>query len=306
MWKFIVRRLLLFALSLFAMSIVVFFLARLSGDPRSLLLSTYSTKEDWDHLGKVLGLDQPLYYQYWVFLTHALRGDLGTSIVEQRPVLSVIAERFPATLKLGLGALIISLGVGIPLGVISAVKRGSIWDSAAKVLSLAGLSLPTFWTAIMLIFLFGVKLQWLPIQGRDEGIKSLILPWITLGSFWLATNVRLLRTAMLDVLDSEFVKLARAKGAPELQVIWKHAFKNAVIVPLTYAGITLGTILAGSIVIEQVFAWPGMGRLALDSIQKFDYPVVQGVVLTFTLIYLSSSLLVDILYGLIDPRIRYE
>ena len=275
------------------------------GDPRVLLLDDYSTKDDWDRLGRELGLDKPYYEQYGIFVKEALKGEFGESIQQGRPAMHIILERLPATIQLGVAAFVLSLIVGVPLGILSAVKRGSLLDQFARIVALIGQSAPPFWLGIMLMFFFAVQLDWLPPFGR-EGPKSVILPAITLGWFYAAANLRLIRSAMLDVLDSEYIKLARAKGVSSRSIIMKHAFRNALIPPLTFAGVTLGALVTGSLVTETVFAWPGLGKLAVDSLFGLDYPLLQGVVIIFTLMYVGASFLVDVLYAYIDPRIRYN
>jgi peptide/nickel transport system permease protein len=218
--------------------------------------------------------------------------------------MEVIIERLPATFQLGLAAFAFSVLVGVPLGILSAVKRGSILDTAGKIVALIGQSAPVFWLGIMLMFFFAVRLEWLPPYGRQEA-ASIILPAVTLGWFYTAANMRLLRSAMLNVLDSEFVKLARAKGVSNRAVIWKHALRNALIPVLTFAGVTLGSLVTGSVVVETVFAWPGLGQLAIQALFGNDYPLMQAVIIIFTLMYVASALLVDVMYAYIDPRIRY-
>ena len=290
--------------TLLAVSLIIFIMGRVSGDPRHIYLDDYSTQEDWDRMGELLGLDKPLYQQYAIFLKGAFRGDLGDSVKEKRPVVEIILERLPATLMLGVAALALSLIIGVPLGILSAVKRDSIVDQFTKLIALIGQAAPPFWLGIVLMFFFAVKLGWTPPYGKEEW-NSILLPALTLGWYYAAANLRLVRSAMLDVLDSEYIKLARAKGASEKAVILKHAFRNALIPPLTFAGITLGALVTGSLVVETVFAWPGLGRLAIEALFSFDYPLLQGVVITFTLLYIASALTVDILYAYIDPRIRY-
>ncbi|PKB83059.1 MAG: ABC transporter permease [SAR202 cluster bacterium Io17-Chloro-G9] len=304
MQKYLARRLLLALVTLLAVSVVIFVLSRVSGDPRHIYLDDYSTQEDWDRMGAVLGLDKPYYQQYGIFIKDAVRGDFGRSVKEGRPVLDVIIERAPATLLLGFAAFLISLLVGVPLGIMSAVTRGTILDQFGKLVALIGQSAPPFWLGIMLMFLFAVWLRWTPPYGKEDW-NSILLPAITLGWYYAAANLRLVRSAMLDVLDSEYIKLARAKGVSTNAVILKHAFRNALIPPLTFAGITLGALVTGSLVVETVFAWPGLGRLAIDALFAFDYPLLQGVVITFTLLYVTAAFVVDILYAYIDPRIRY-
>ena len=304
MQKFLARRLALALVTLLAVSLIIFILGRISGDPRHIYLDDYSTQEDWDRMGELLGLDKPLYQQYAIFLKGAFRGDLGDSVKEKRPVVEIILERLPATLMLGVAALALSLIIGVPLGILSAVKRDSIVDQFTKLIALIGQAAPPFWLGIVLMFFFAVKLGWTPPYGKEEW-NSILLPAVTLGWYYAAANLRLVRSAMLDTLDSEYIKLARAKGVGQNALILKHAFRNALIPPLTFAGITLGALVTGSLVVETVFAWPGLGRLAIEALFSFDYPLLQGVVITFTLLYIVSAFTVDILYAYIDPRIRY-
>ena len=304
MKRFLVRRFLLTIVTLFAVSVIIFAMARISGDPRTLLLGEFFTPEQYESVGKSLGLDKSYLEQYWVFLKGLLRGDLGTSITESKPAREVIQRRFMPTLRLGIAAFALSVVVGVPLGILSAVKRGSILDQIGKLVALIGQSAPSFWLGIMLIFFFAVWLKWVPPSG-DEEWNSIFLPAITMGWFLVAANMRLVRSAMLDVLDAEYIKLARAKGVPSTSVIWKHAFRNAMIPPLTFAGVTLGSLVTGSVTTELVFAWPGLGLLAIRSTLLSDYPVLQGVVIIFTLLYVAAAFLVDVLYAYIDPRIRY-
>ena len=304
MQRFLVRRILLGFVTLLAVTVIIFVMSRAAGDPRHVYLDDYSTQEDWDRLTVTLGLDKPYYQQYAIFLKDALRGKFGESISQGRPSMEIIVERLPATFQLGLAAFIFSVVVGVPLGILSAVKRGTPLDIAGKVVALVGQSAPVFWLGLMLMFLFAVKLEWLPPYGRQEP-TSIILPGIALGWFYAAANLRLLRSAMLNVLDSEYVKLARAKGVSSNAVIWKHSLRNALIPVLTFAGVTLGALVTGSLVVETVFAWPGLGQLAIQSLVSNDYPLLQAVIVIFTLMYVVASLMVDIMYAYIDPRIRY-
>lgn len=304
MQRYLLKRLVLALLTLVVVSVIIFALSRASGDPRHVYLDDYSTQEDWDRLTISLGLDKPYYQQYLIFAKDAVRGNFGQSIKERRPVMEVVVDRLPATIQLGVAAFLFSILVGLPLGVLSAVKRGSVLDNLGKMIALVGQSSPVFWLGIMLMFFFAVKLNWLPPYGRQEP-TSIILPAVSLGWYYVAANLRLIRSGMLDVLDSEYIKLARAKGVTSRVIIWKHALRNALIPALTFAGITLGALVTGSIVVEQVFAWPGLGRLAVEALFGSDYPLLQGVVIVFTLMYVLAALLVDVLYAYIDPRIRY-
>lgn len=306
MQRFLVRRLIITFITLLAVSLIIFIMARASGDPRTLMLSELSTGDvdQWEELGEKLGLNKPYYEQYGIFLRDMLTGNFGKSIKENREAADIIGERLVATFQLGVAAFIFSLIVGIPLGILSSVKRGGILDNIGKVVALIGQSAPPFWIGIMLIFFFAVNLGWVPPSGREDW-KGIILPAVTLGWFFVAANMRLVRSAMLDVLDSEYVKLARAKGVSSKMIIWKHALRNALIPPLTFAGVTMGSLVAGSLTTEVVFAWPGLGRLAVNAMLASDYPVLQGVVITYTVLYVAAAFLVDVLYAYIDPRIRY-
>jgi peptide/nickel transport system permease protein len=304
MQRFLIRRLLLTIVTLFAVSIIIFVMARISGDPRTMMLGDFFTQEQYDLVGQKLGLDKSYFEQYWVFIKDLVRGDFGQSIKEGRPAIDVIGQRFRATVELGGAAFIFSIIIGVPLGILSSVRRGGMMDTVGKIVALIGQSAPGFWLGIMLIFFFAVRLEMVPPSGRQEW-NSIFLPAITLGWFFVAANMRLVRSAMLDVLDSEYIKLARAKGVSTTSLIWKHALRNAMIPPLTFAGVTLGNLVAGSITTELVFAWPGLGLLAIQSTLVSDYPVLQGVVIMFTLLYVAAAFLVDITYAYIDPRIRY-
>ena len=305
MQRYLVRRILLALLTLLVVSLIIFVMSRAAGDPRHIFLDDYSTQEDWDALTITLGLDKPYYQQYGMFLADTLRGKFGESIKEGRPSMEIIIERIPATFQLGFMAFAFSVILGVPLGILSAVKRGSFVDMAGKLIALVGQSAPVFWLGIMLMFFFAVKLEWLPPYGRDHP-TAVILPAVTLGWFYAAANMRLLRSAMLDVLDSEFVKLARAKGVSRNGVIWKHSLRNALIPVLTFAGITLGNLVTGSLVVETVFAWPGLGQLAIKALFANDYPLLQAVIMVFTLMYVGAALFVELMYAYIDPRIRYS
>ena len=304
MQRYLVRRFVMAIITLFAVSLLIFVMSRAAGDPRHVYLDDYSTQADWDKLTENMGLDKPYYQQYGIFIKDALSGQFGESLSEGRPSMEIILERFPATLQLGLAAFAFSVVLGVPLGILSAVKRGGPLDMIGKFVALIGQSAPVFWLGLMLMFFLSVQLEWLPPYGRQEK-TSIILPGITLGWFYVAANLRLLRSAMLNVLDSEYVKLARAKGVSEKVVIWKHALRNALIPVLTFAGITLGGLVTGSLVVETVFAWPGLGQLAVKALIGVDYPLLQAVVVVFTLMYVIAAMLVDIMYAYIDPRIRY-
>ena len=291
--------------TLIAVSMIIFIMARVTGDPRVLLLDENASREQWERMGVELGLDKPYYYQYSLFMKDVLRGDFGESIKLQEPVMTAIAGRIWPTVQLGGGAFLLALVVGIPLGVLSAVMRGTALDQLGRVIAMVGQAAPSFWLGIMFMFFFAVKLGWVPPSGR-EGWNSIILPMGTLaGGGCLAGSRRLMRSAMLDVMDSEYIKLAKAKGVSTRSLIWKHAFRNALIPPLTLAGVSMPAILTGSITTELVFAWPGMGQLAIQARYTSDYPLRQGLTIMFTLGYCAIALAVDVLYAHIDPRIRY-
>ncbi len=304
MQRFLLRRLLLTLVTLWLVSVLIFFMARISGDPTTLLIDDYASASTLEDLRVSLGLDKSYPEQYWIFLKNAVQGDFGVSIVQKQPVGRLIMERLPATLYLGLVAFAFSLIAGIPLGVLSSLKRGSIMDQVGKGIALIGQSAPPFWIGIMLMFFFAVRLGWVAPSGREE-TSSIILPAITLGWFNVAANLRLMRSAMLDVMDTEYIKLARAKGVSQNLVVWKHGLRNALIPPLTFAGITLGGLITGSLVAETVFAWPGLGQLAFLAVRDSDYPLLQGVVITFAAAYLATAFLVDVFYAYVDPRIRF-
>ena len=305
MQRYIFVRLFQALVTLFVMSIVVFLLARLTGDPLHLMLPADAKPEDYERARIELGLDQPLPVQYWVFISHAVRGDLGDSLRMRIPVTELIATRLPRSLALGGVAMVIALLIAVPLGVLSAVKRGTFIDTVAKVFAFAGMSMPMFWLGIVLIFVFSVLLNLLPSYGMG-GPSHYILPAITLGWFVGASIMRLVRSTMLDVLGSEYVKMARIKGLSDNIVIWKHAFRNALIPPLTMAGFYFILLIATAVIVETVFAWPGMGMLAYDAVMWRDYPLIQGVVLVIAALMIFANLFVDLLYAYIDPRIRYR
>ncbi len=303
MRRFIAHRLLQSGITLLLMSVLVFGLARLTGNPLDLMLSNYATEEQYAAMAKELGLDRPLVVQYWTFLKGALQGDMGESIYYKRPAGQVVLDRFGATAELGVAALLISLLIAIPIGVMSAVKRDTILDTFGKGVAVLGQSVPNFWLGILLIEFVGVRLELFPTSGRGD-LMHLILPAFTLGWFVTAGIMRITRSGMLDVIDSEYIKLARAKGVPQRAVVWKHALKNAMIPVVTFTGIIFAQLLVGSIIVETVFAWPGIGRLAYQAVLQRDFPLLQTIVIAFTVIYVVLNLMVDVVYGWIDPRIR--
>jgi peptide/nickel transport system permease protein len=306
MQRFIAVRVLQSLLAILVMSVIVFGLARISGNPLEVMLPLEAEQEDYERLTQYWGLDKPLHVQYVVFVKKALQGDFGESLKYQgQSAMGLVVERLPATLELAGFALLISALIAVPIGVLAAVAKDTGWDAAAKVVALLGQSLPAFWLGIVLMWIFAVWLGWLPSSGRG-GLQHLILPAITLGWFQVAAIMRLVRSSMLEVLDSEFVKLARVKGIPEWKVVWKHCLRNAGIAPLTFFAIIAGVLLTGSVVTETVFTWPGVGLLVVDAVRSRDFQVVQAVVIIFAFIFILCNLLVDILYAYLDPRIRYQ
>jgi peptide/nickel transport system permease protein len=254
---------------------------------------------------KNLGLDKPLYVQYAIFMGNLLQGQFGDSIIDRRPARQTLLERLPATIQLATAGMVLATILGIPLGVLSAVKRDSIFDQAAKFFAIIGMATPAFWIAIMGILVFGALLKWLPTYGRG-GPEHFILPSVVLSWSIMAGMVRLGRSSMLEILDSEYIRFARVKGLGERLVLWKHALRNAMIPLLTFSGLSLAGLLNGTIVVEVVFAWPGIGRLALTAVENNDFALLTGVVLFFAVAFIFFNFVADVLYGLVDPRIRYS
>ena len=290
--------------TILAVSIVVFSLARLTGDPIDVLAPVDMSREDEQALRVKWGLDKSLPQQYFSFIGNAVQGDFGDSFIyPTESTTGVILDRLPRTLRLGGISVLLVLAVGVPLGVLSAVRRGSATDKVARGIALFGQSVPDFWLGIMLIWIFAVSLRWLPTSGMF-GWKSYVLPSIVISVFGIAALLRLFRSSMLETLDSEFVKLARLKGLTRSKVIWKHAVKAASIAPLTFFGSLFTAILTGATVAEIVFAWPGVGLLAFEAANARDFPVVQALALFTSFVIVMTNLLVDILYAYLDPRVR--
>ncbi len=318
MGRYLIRRFMFAIITLLLASMIVFGLSRLAGDPLLIYAKPGGygmSPQRVADLSKKLGLDKPLVVQYFMWLGRVLTGDLGKTIVAETPVSRLVGQRMIPTLQLGVAGAIFAIGVGLPLGVISAVKRGSGWDYVARVLALVGQAAPQFWIAMMAILLFAVTLGWLPVgtAGPDDvsffnwaRLKYLIMPAVTLGWGPAAAILRLTRSSMLDVLDSEYVKLARAKGVSSRSVIWKHAFRNAVLQPLTVAALTLAGFITGAVVIERIFAWPGIGKLTLDAVWNNDFPTLTSTVLILTAIYVGMNFLADMAYVYLNPTIRYK
>jgi peptide/nickel transport system permease protein len=305
MKRFIAKRVGYALISLALLSITIFLFVRLTGDPAVLLVEPGASKGDLEAVRKDLGLDRPLVAQYVQFMGNLFRGDLGQSFYYRTPVFELYLSRLPNSLLLAAAAMAISLVIGIPTGIIAAVRVNQWWDSAGKIFALLGLSLPSFWVGLVMILFFSVYLGWLPSSGSGT-VLHLIMPAFALGWYFAAAHMRLTRSSMLEVLGSEYVKLARIKGLPEALVIGKHAFKNALIPVLTLAGINLVIMINVAVVVETVFAWPGIGRLLYEGITFRDFPVVQATVLLAGGMIVIVNLFIDILYAVIDPRIRYD
>jgi peptide/nickel transport system permease protein len=303
MSTFLVRRLLQSLVVLFGVSFVVFAILHLTGDPALVLLPPDASAEDVRRFREVMGFNDPFLVQYGRFLTGALHGDFGQSVRHGEAAFGLVVERMPATFELAGAALLLALCLSIPAGIVSAVRRNSLLDYVATVVALFGQSLPTFWLGIMLILLFSVQFHLLPSSGRGT-LSHLILPAVTLGLFTTARITRLTRSGMLEVLNQDYIRTARAKGVSDSPVVWKHALKNAAIPIVTIVGIELGTLLGGSVITETIFAWPGVGRLSVQAIANRDYPVVQAAVFLLASTFVLVNLLVDVVYTYLDPRIR--
>ena len=305
MVTYLIGRVLQTLLSMLVVISIVFVLTRLSGNPVHLLLDVNATQRDFEILTHHLGLDKSLPMQYGIYVKNIVQGDFGKSVLSRRPVTEHIWERLPATVELGVVAMVMSVLLGVPIGVYSAVRRGGILDSAARVFAVLGQSLPPFWLGLMLILVFAVILGVLPAGGRG-GLQHLLLPAFTLGYFTSAAIMRLTRSSMLEVLGADYIKFARLKGLHEQVVLWKHGLKNALLPVITFAVLLFVQFLGGAVVTETVFAWPGLGRLILESITTRDYPIVQAGVLVLSALYLIGNLLVDMLYSWLNPKIRYR
>ena len=305
MSRYLIGRVLQTVLSMLVVVSIVFVLTRLSGNPVHLLLDVNASEKDQEILTRHLGLDQPLVVQYALYVKNIARGDFGNSVLTRRPVTEHIWERLPATIELGSVAMALSVLIGVPLGVYSAVYRGRPLDRGARVFAVLGQSVPAFWLGLMLILVFAVVLGVLPAGGRG-GFANILLPAFTLGYFTSAAILRLTRSSMLEVLASDYVKFGRLKGLHEQVVLWKHGLRNALLPVVTFAVMLFVQFLGGAVVTETVFAWPGLGRLILESITTRDYPIVQAGVLVLSALYLTGNLCVDLLYTVLNPRIRHQ
>ena len=290
-------------ISILGASVIIFVISRLSGDPVALMLPMDAPQSAQQALRQELGLDLPVWEQYLIFLWKAVQGDFGQSYRWQQPALTLVFERLPATITLACAAFAFSLMLAIPLGVLSAVYRGSWIDQVGRVIAMTGQAVPPFWVGLMLILLFAVYLQWLPAFGAG-GIQHVILPAISLGWYPVAAQTRIIRSGMLEVLDSDYIRMGRAVGTPERLLIWKYAFRNALLPLVTIMGVYFAAMLSGAFVVETVFAWPGLGRTVVEAVFSRDYPVVQAGVLITSILFVLSNFIVDLSYSLIDPRIR--
>jgi len=304
---FLIKRILQALFVLIAMTLLVAYAIRLTGDPALMLTQGAGsiTEADLERIREGLGLNQPFLVQYWQFLKGLFTLDLGRSFLGGTQVSVLVGSALPATLMLAFASLFVSIVISVPLGIKAAVSRGKWADQLIRICSLVGLSFPNFWLATMLVLLFGIYLQWLPPSGMS-GIASFVMPALTMGIILTATNVRLVRTSMLETLQSQYIMVARAKGLSENKVLYKHARRNCAIPLITYIGLQFGGLLGGIVVVERVFNWPGMGTLAFDAVAGRDYPVLQATIAILSMLIIGVNLLVDIAYGLVDPRIRTE
>jgi peptide/nickel transport system permease protein len=279
----------------------------MTGDPVSIMVDFTTPKEDRDIIRKELGLDKPIPIQYLIFIKNAVKGDFGTSIRYEEPALDLVFQRIPITLKLLVVTLVWSLIIAIPIGIISAIKRNSIFDLAGMAFTFVGQSIPSFWLGIMMIMVVGVHFRLLPISGFGNGeLSYIIMPAITLGAFGMASFARITRSSMLEVMDSDYIQTARAKGLRETFVVIKHALRNALIPIVTILGLQIAGLLGGAVITEQIFAYPGVGWLAVQSIYNRDFPVIQAIVMIVSIGVVATNFIVDIVYTIIDPRIRYD
>ncbi len=306
MWSYLIRRLLIALPTLFGVVLLVFLMVRLApGDPAVLLAGEYAPPEVVEAIRERYGLDRPLPEQFLIYLGNLLRGDLGESARSRRPVAVELATYFPNTLELATAAILVALLTGVPLGILAALRPGSGLDLGVMTLALLGVSMPVFWFGLLAILIFSVQLGWFPVAGKGS-LAHLVLPAVTLGVNATALLARMTRGALLEVLGQDYIRTARAKGLPERAVVYKHALRNALIPVVTVAGLEFGTLLAGAVVTETIFAWPGLGQLLVGSILARDYPVVQGAVLLVAALFVLINLLVDLVYAWIDPRVRYD
>jgi len=305
MTTYLLRRLWQFVVVMLGVSAVTFAITNLTGSPATLLLPPDASRAQVEALTRRLGLDQPLYVQYGRFLANAVKGDFGMSLRQGRPAIQVVMERVPATSLLGLTALAFSVLVAVPVGTFTAVRRGTVYDTLATGLVLLGQSLPAFWLGLMIMLVFGVMLRWLPISGMGS-LLQLVAPALTLSFFPTARNVRLLRSSVIEILTLDFVRTARSKGLPEHVIVRKHVLRNALIPFVTIVGLQIGSLLGGAVIVETIFAWPGIGRLMIQAVQGRDFPVIQAGVILIATGFMVVNLLTDLLYAALNPRIRFR
>lgn len=305
MGTFVARRLLESATVLLGVSFLAFAVLFLSGDPTYLMIPENYTRQQIAEFRHSMGFDRPWYVQYGDFLARAVRGDFGVSLRSQLPALPLVMERMPATLELAVAAMLLSLAVAVPTGIVAATHRRTVVDGASMVGSLVGQSAPGFWIGLVLILVFGVNLRWLPVSGRG-GLSHLVLPGVTLAMYSMGRNARVVRASMLDALGHDFIRTAYAKGASRLAVLYRHALRNALLPIVTLVGLDFGVLLGGAIITETVFAWPGVGRLVVNAIYEKDFPIVEAAVVIIAAIFVLLNLCVDLAYGYLDPRIRYS
>lgn len=325
MWRYLIRRLFQSIIVIFGVTIVTFFSLQLSGDPTYLYVSDRASDEEIAETRKKLGFDRPVLEQYLSFVTNLMRGDFGDSLRSKTPALPQVLERLPATMELTIFAMTLAITLAIPIGIIAALRRGTPIDGGVMIFAIVGQSMPSFWLGIMLILFVGLQLRWLPISGHvpviqpilngelslaiqnlPDALYHLIMPGITIAVFSLSRNARLVRSAMLEVLGQDYIRTAHAKGLTERAVIIGHAFRNALIPVITILGLEFGFLLSGVVVVETVFSWPGLGRLVFNAINQRDIPIVQTAVVIFSLLFVGLNLVVDLLYVVLNPRIRLE
>jgi len=306
MRRYLLRRLIQSALTLVGITLFTFVLLRMvPGDPARLILPENATQAEVQQMRKLLGLEQPLYVQYALYLRDLLRADFGTSFQYGVPAIEPVLERLPQTIRLSLSAMVLTVLVAVPAGILAAVRRQTVFDLGAMLAAIVGQSVPNFWLGLMLILLFSVHMRWLPVSGATTGWHY-VLPTVTLAAYLMALVARLTRSSMLEVLRQDYVRTARAKGLEQRVVLWRHALKNAAIPIVTVVGMQIGTLLGGAVVTETIFNWPGIGKLVIDAIWRRDYPIVQAVLLLSAFAFVAINLLVDLLYTYLDPRIRYQ
>lgn len=303
--RYVLKRLLQAFLVLLGVSFATFIVSHLTGDPVALIAPENASREEKEQLRQFLGLDKPIAEQYLTFITQAVQGDLGYSFVQRSKVLDLVLERLPATLELALVSFVLSLVIAVPLGIIIALKRNTVWDFVVTALAMVGQAAPGFWIGLMLIIVFAVELKLLPVSGSG-GVEYIVLPAVTLALQSAARLTRLVRASVLEVLGSDYIRTARAKGMRNHVVLWVHTFRNAMIPVVTMAGLELAELMSGAFITETIFAWPGIGRLAVDAVYKRDFPVVQGVVLVAATGFVLVNLLIDMLYAAIDPRVKMK